>query len=274
MSTHIDKAFVKHFQADVHVAYQCMGSRLRTTVRSQTGVKGSTAVFQKVGKGNATTKARHAMVPVMNLDHEPVECLLQDYYAGDWVDRLDELKTNIDERAILARAGAAALGRTTDSLIVNALATATQRTRGSGQDMNRDKVLNAFEILGQADIPDDGERYVLVGWKQWSELLKLSEFSRADFVGPEHLPWYSSQARRWLGSLWMPHSGLPLSKSDKIRSCFWYHKTAVGHAVGADVMTDVSWHGDRAAHFINNMMSQGAVLIDPEGVVVLPCHEP
>ena len=45
------------------------------------------------------------------------------------------------------------------------------------------------------------------------------------------------------------------------------HKTAVGHASGHEVATDVTWHGDRAAHFVNSMMSQGACLIDPQGVV-------
>ena len=49
--------------------------------------------------------------------------------------------------------------------------------------------------------------------------------------------------------------------------CFTYHKNALGHGSGADVTSDITWHGDRAAHFVNNMMSQGACLIDPEGVI-------
>ena len=91
-----------------------------TTVRSKTDVRGASTVFQKVGKGTAAAKARHGNVPVMNVDHTPVECILQDYYAGDWVDRLDELKTNIDERTVIANAGAYALGRKTDELIIAA----------------------------------------------------------------------------------------------------------------------------------------------------------
>jgi hypothetical protein len=71
--------------------------------------------------------------------------------------------------------------------------------------------------------------------------------------------------------MWMPHSGLPSDGS--VRSCFWYHKSAVGHAVGQDVVTDITWHGDRAAHFVSNSMSQGAVLIDAAGVVKMPCTE-
>ena len=40
-----------------------------------------------------------------------------------------------------------------------------------------------------------------------------------------------------------------------------------------DVKTDITWHGDRASNFVNNMMSQGACLIDPTGVVSLRCLE-
>ncbi len=118
---------------------------------------------------------------------------------------------------------------------------------------------------------DDGDRFAIVGWKQWSELLNIAEFANAQFVGEKELPWQGTQAKRWLGSLWFPHSGL--TKTAGVRYCYWYHKTAVGHAIGSDVKTDISWHGDRAANFVNNMMSQGACLIDPAGVVSLRCLE-
>jgi hypothetical protein len=47
----------------------------------------------------------------------------------------------------------------------------------------------------------------------------------------------------------------------------------VGHAVGSEIVTDITWHGDRAAHFVNSMMSQGAVLVDNSGVVRMRCYE-
>jgi len=125
MSTNIEPAFIKHFQSDVHLQYQRMGSKLRNTVRVKNNIVGSSTTFQKVGKGTASTKARHGKVPVMNVDHTPVECTLADYYAGDWVDSLDELKTNINERMVVAKAGAFALGRKTDELVITQLDTST-----------------------------------------------------------------------------------------------------------------------------------------------------
>ncbi len=271
MSTSITVAFIKQFEEEVHQAYQRMGSKLRNTVRVKNGVNGSSTVFQKVGKGSASTKARHGLVPVMNVNHTNVEALLDDYYAGDWVDHLDELKTNIDERQVLANAGAFALGRKTDDLIITAAQSGTQ-IAGSGVDgLTKAKILTAFETLGDNDVPDDGQRVAVIGWQQWTDLLDIPEFANADFVGADELPWKGTQAKRWLGTLWMPHSGLPVATS--VRSCFWYHRSAIGHAVGAEVVTDVTWHGDRAAHFISNSMSQGSILIDDEGVVEMPCLE-
>jgi hypothetical protein len=237
-------------------------------------VVGASTTFQKVGKGTAATKARHGMVPVMNLDHEPVECTLADYYAGDWIDRLDELKTNLDERQVIANAGAYALGRKTDELIIDALGAVpgSQTIAVDSVGLTKQKVLEAYQMLNQADVPDDGQRFAIVGPAQWSDLLLIQEFADTDFVGPDNLPWRGTQAKLWLGALWMYHSGLPVTANT--RSCFWYHKSAVAHAVGADVTTDVSWHGDRAAFFVANWMSQGACLVDAAGVVRIECLEP
>lgn len=281
MSTSIANSFTKHFQAEVHESYQRMGSKLRNTVRSKSNVKGSSTTFQKVGKGTASTKARHGKVPVMNIDHEPIEISVQDYYAGDWVDSLDELKTNVDERMITANAGAYALGRKTDELIIEKLDSldASREAKGTGallddtSGLTKEKILMAFEMLGEADVPDDGQRFAIIGWRQWGELLAIEEFSNADYVGDDTLPWKGTQAKRWLGTMWMPHSGLMKEEGTDLRHCYWYHKTAVGHASGQDVKSDVTYHGDRASYFVNNMMSQGAGIVDTSGIVRIRCKE-
>ncbi len=76
-----------------------------------------------------------------------------------------------------------ALGRKTDELIIAALDTATSEAVGIGtgltdtDGLTKQKVLMAFEMLGAADVPDDGDRFAVVGWKQWSELLQIDEFA-------------------------------------------------------------------------------------------------
>lgn len=278
MSTSIDQAFVKQFEREVHIAYQRKGSKLLNTVRRKSGVKGSSTTFQKVGKGVAGTKSTHGLVPVMNLAHSNVECVLGDYYAGDWIDKLDELKIDHDERGVIAESGAAALGRKTDELIINALDSVVD----SGQilidnnvGMTLTKAKLAVEIAGSNDVYEEGDMWALVGWQQWTELLGISEFANADYVGMDDLPFKGQMAQKpklWMGAYWIPHSGLPVDSND-VRSCYFYNNKAVAHASGADVQSDITWHGDRASHFINNMMSQGACLIDSLGVVKIQCDE-
>jgi hypothetical protein len=270
MSVSITQAFIKQYEADVHIAYQRMGAKLRNTVRTKTAVKGEQVIFQKAGTGVAATKSRHGMVPVMNVEHTNVTCTLEDFYAGDWQDKLDELKTNIDERSVLVNAGAYALGRKTDEMILTAASSATTNVVGDySTGLTKTLLMAAFEKLNAADVPDDGQRFGIVGPHQWNELLNIEEFASSDFASDAY-PWLKgTETRKWLGIVWMMHSGLPLSGAQ--RDCFLWHKTAIGHAIGAEVQSDITWHGDRAAWFVNNMMSQGACLIDGNGVVKIKC---
>ena len=202
-----------------------------------------------------------------------MECTLSDWYAGQWVDKLDELKVGHDERKVLATAGAYALGRKTDALIIDALDDATQEAGTSSEALTKDRILTAFKTLNTNDVPDDGERYALVGPAQWNQLLSLEEFSNANYVGDEHPLLSGSESRKWMGINWIMHTGLPTdgSGSSATTTCYIYHKSAVGLAAGQDIITDITWHGDYAAHYVNNMMSQGACLIDPKGVVKMEC---
>ena len=272
MSLSVDQVFIKQFEADVHLAYQQMGTKLRSTIRTKSGVVGTSTTFQKVGKGIASTKSRHGIVPVMNLNHTPVECTLQDYYAGDWVDALDELKTNVDERRVVASAGAYALGRKTDELIINAMNNATQYVGDYSTGLTKALIMSAGEKLNQNDVPDDGRRYAVVGVHQWNELMSMNEFVSADYVGGSTPLVDGCESRKWLGINWILCNALPLANSDD-RDCFIYHASSIGHACGQEVKTDITWHGERAAHFISNSMSQGAVLIDAEGIVRIKCDD-
>ena len=71
------------------------------------------------------------------------------------------------------------------------------------------------------------------------------------------------------------HTDLP-GKGTSTAKCFAYHKSAVGYAIqkapgnaaaNEAVSADITWHGDRASHFINHMMSGNAVMIDDTGVI-------
>ena len=239
MSTSITTAFITQYEAAVHHVFQREGGWLRDAVRTKDGVVGSSAVFQKIGKGTATTKARHGVITPMNQTHTAPSASLSDFYAGDWVDKLDEAKTNIDERDALARGGAYALGRKVDDQIITALNGTTQTqvavTVSTAANV-KGTVMEWVSTIFENDVPNDGQVYGVITPKLWAQMAaSITEFTSADFVNtkpfvegvPVPMKW-----RPWNGVMWTAHTGLP-NQGAASATGYLFHKSAVGYATGA-----------------------------------------
>lgn len=263
MANTIDTAFIKQFESEVHMAYQRMGSKLRNTVRTVSNVQGSVVRFQKIGTGTASTKARNGSITPMELSHTNVEATLSDFYAAEYIDKLDEMKTNIDERQAVAQSAAAALGRKTDELLTEAMdagANATQ-IHDTSSALEKADLLSLFETFGSADIPEDGQRYLAMNSKGYADLFAITEFASSDFVGEQNLPYAGGMTmKEFLGFKVFSTSAVTAGKN------LAYHTSAVGLGVGADVTTELNYVAEKASHLATSMMSMGAVVIDDNGI--------
>ena len=103
MANTISTAFIKQFESEVHLAYQRMGSKLRNTVRTVSNVSGNVVRFQKIGTGSASTKSRNGLVTPMELAHTTVEATMSDFYASEYIDKLDELKQTLTKDKLLQK---------------------------------------------------------------------------------------------------------------------------------------------------------------------------
>ena len=262
MANTIDQAFIKQFEAEVHLAYQRMGSKLRNTVRSS-NVTGSVARFQKIGTGAAVTKVRQADVAPMDLAHTNVEATMVDYFAAEYIDKLDELKTNINERQAVATSAASALGRQTDAIIIAALDAGANATQigAVGSAVSKADLLTLFETMGTADVPEDGMRYIAMSPAGFADLFNIEEFASSDYVGPQNLPFAGGMTmKEFLGFKIFSTSAVAGGKN------FAYHMTACGLGVNADVTTEVNYVAQKVSHLTTSMMSMGAIAIDSNGI--------
>jgi hypothetical protein len=262
MANTIDQAFIKQFESEVHMAYQRMGSKLRNTVRS-TNVTGSTARFQVIGKGTASTKSRNGDVSTMELAHTNVEATMADYYAAEYIDKLDELKININERQAVAQSAAAALGRQTDALIVTAMDAGANSTQihNTSSAIEKADLLTLFQTFGAEDVPEDGQRYLAMSPAGFADLFNINEFASSDYVGPQQLPFAGGMTmKEFLGFKIFSTSAVAGGKN------FAYHARAVGIGINSDVQTEVNYVPQKVAHLATSMMSMGSVVIDDDGV--------
>jgi len=263
MANTIDVAFIKQFESEVHMAYQRMGSKLRNTVRTVGNVAGSTVRFQKIGTGSASTKSRNGDITAMELTHTQVEATMADHYAAEYIDKLDELKTNIDERQAVAQSAAAALGRKTDEILITAMDAGANSTQihDTSSALEKADLLSLFETFGAADIPEDGGRYLAMNPKGYADLFAITEFASSDFVGEQNLPYAGGMTmKEFLGFKIFSTSAVTAGKN------MAYHTSAIGLGINADVQTEINYVPQKAAHLATSMMSMGAVVIDDNGI--------
>jgi hypothetical protein len=265
MANTIDTAFIKQFETEVHMAYQRMGSKLRGTVRTA-NVTGSTVRFQKIGTAEATTKSRNGNVTPMDLAHTNVEATMADFYAAEYIDKLDELKININERQAVAQSAAAALGRKTDSILITAMDSGANSTQihDTSSAVEKADLLSVFETFGSANIPEDGQRYIAMHPKGFADLFLITEFASSDFVGDQNLPYAGGMTmKEFLGFKIFSTSAVTAGKS------MCYHTSAVGLGINSDVQTEVNYVAEKVSHLATSMMSMGATVIDDNGVYEL-----
>ena len=283
MATSVTSSFVQEYTTDLHHVFQREGSMLKDTVFLKDGIVGSTAHFQKLGTGTATTKSRHGEITPMNVTHTAPSVSLADFYAGEWSDSLDEAKVNIDVRMAYAKSGAMALGRKVDEQITTVLDSTTQSTvtlTVTSSAAIQASLITFVEALDANSVPNDGQRYGVLTPRMYAQAMTFDSFASSDYVGANGLPFVDGAPghrmfRSWMNVSWCMHPGLP-GQGTSTAKCFVYHKNAVGYAIqkaernvsgGENVSADITWHGDRAAYFINHMMSGGAVMIDDTGVI-------
>lgn len=260
----IEATFIEEFESEVHVAYQRMGSKLRNTMRSKP-VKSKRVHFPKYGTFEAQQKPRHADISPQNAEHTRVYADPVDYFAGDYIDNVDEIKTNLAERQLASQGIAMAFGRKIDEVATTVMDGATNTTVHGSAGLTAAKINTVFEDFGNNEVPDDGRRFWAVSHAAWVDLLAIDAFTQAEYVGYDQLPYRSGMtAKRWMSFMFFAFSGLPISSTT--RKTFAYHYSAIGMAYNEEPQVDIDWIPVKRSWFAGGELALGGVIIDNTGL--------
>lgn len=273
MSATLSTAFIAQFDAEVKQAYQG-AAKLFGTVRTKTGVVGSTHRFPKLGKGLAQPRIPQTDVVPMNVQHSNATATLEDWNAPEYTDMFNQAKVNFDERKELKQAIASAMGRRMDQLLIDAAdagASATQvatSVGGADTGLNVDKLRRAKRLLDAAGVPATERTFVhsAIGLEQ---LLGETSATSADFNSVKAL--VNGEMNTFLGFTFVliedrDEGGLSVAAGD-VRKNFAYHKAALGLAIGIDMKTEINYVPEKTSWLTNGVFSAGAVGIDDAGII-------
>lgn len=283
MAVSLSNAFVTLFDAEVKQAYQGK-AMLVPAVRQRRGVEGSTVKFPKVGRGVATLRVPQTDVTPLNVGFSTVTCTLQDWNAAEYSDIFSQAKVNFDERQELVQVVANAMGRRQDQLILDALAASgtsltvanTIVTSGSAtaSNMNLGKLREAKRLLDKNNVPPEG-RHVIIHANGLANMLSETSVTSADFNSVKAL--VQGEINTYMGFTFhvlgdRSEGGLAIDGSSD-RTCFAFHKDAIGYAEGIGMRTEINYIAEKTSWLVNEVFSAGAVTIDAEGIVQITCRE-
>ena len=290
MSSEITTAFVQQYSANVQMLAQQMGSRLRAAVDVET-ITGKNAYFDQVGVTAAQVRSsRHADTPQIDTPHSRRRVSLADYEWADLIDDQDKVRMLIDPTSSYAKAAAAAMGRSMDDVIIDALggtaytgeaggtSTSLPSTQKFATSQQTDgltiaKLLDAKKKLDLKDVDPSLKRYVVCGATQIEDLLNTTEVKNSDYNTVKALA--MGQVDSFLGFKFIMSNRLNLDSTyTDDRLCFAFTEDAIKLAIGKDVSARIDERADKSySTQVYYCMSIGATRMEEEKVVQIPCNE-
>lgn len=271
-----DTAFQTQYRQEFVAGFEQRESVLRKTVTTEAVIKGNSAVFLIADSGDATATTRgvNGLIPARADNLTQVTATLQEWHDLARKTNFNVFASQGDQRRIMQMTTMAVINRKIDSDIIVQLETATQDT-GAAQTMSLDLAMRAKVILGNNDVPMDGQIYGIISPAAEAYLMQTKEFASADYVSRK--PFENNggilTSFMWAGVCWIVHPNLT-GKGTSAEKLFMYHRSSIGHAldkdqisapVGYDEEQDYSWA--RCTGFFGSKLLQnaGVVVINHDG---------
>ena len=290
MSNQISTSFVEQYSSNVTMLSQQMGSKLRGSVDVET-INGKNAFFDQVGVTAAQLRtSRHGDTPQIDTPHSRRRLSLSDYEWADLVDDTDKVRMLVDPTSSYAKAAAAAMNRSLDDVIIDALNASAQTgvagatgvalpstqkfaTSNQSDGLTVAKLLGAKKNLDLNDVDPSLKRYIVCSPQQIADLLAITSVTSSDFNTVKALA--QGDVSSFLGFEFIVSNRLKLDATNTDdRLIFAYTEDAIKLGIGSDIKANITERADKSySTQVYYAMSLGAVRMEEKKVFQIPCHE-
>jgi len=286
MSTQITTAFVEQYKSNVFHLAQQKGSKLRDAVRTES-IVGKSHFFERIGSTAAVKRtSRHADTPRVDTPHSRRKVTMDDYDWADLIDDSDKVRLLISPQSEYAKAGAYAMGRTMDDVIIAAATgnafggvsggstiglPAGQKIAHGSAGLTIAKLIEAKEKLDAANVDPDEARTLVCSAKQISNLLGTTQITSSDFNSVKAL--VQGDIDTFMGFRFIRSERLGTDANGN-RQVLAFTNTSMGLALGKDIQTKISERADKNySTQVYLCMTIGATRVEDEKVLEIACTE-
>lgn len=244
-------------------------SLLRSLVTTEAVIKGNQATFLVADSGGATTVTRglNGLIPARADNLSQLTATLTEQHDLARKTNFNIFESQGDQRRIMMMTTMGVVNRRIDQDIITELATGTQDT-GAAAPASLLMVLRSKTILGNNEVPMDGNLFAVVTPAFDAYLMQTKEFGSVDYVNNK--PFSNTLTQyRWAGVLFTVHPNLP-GKGTNAEKCFMFHKSAIGHAINmGDIMSEIGYDSEQDYSWARASVYLGSKLLQNDGVVVM-----
>jgi len=289
MSQQIPTAMVKQYHDSVEMLVQQEGSVLRGTVRNE-DQQAEEQFWEQIGPTTAQKILnRHGDSPQVDSVHDR-RAVSQDFFDwGDFVDKIDRVRTLIEPTGAYAQNAAYALGREMDNAILAALFgnARTDKTGstlvalpagqkvalafgGTNVGLTIAKLVEGKRIMKRANVQLKREQlYAALGAGQEADLLNTTEVTSADYNSVKAL--VRGDVDTFLGISFEHTELIPVSTSTN-RFVPLYCKSGLLFTSNPEITTEIVRRWDkRGSWYVYAMAGFGAVRMQETKVVQIDC---
>jgi hypothetical protein len=264
-----ESAFQTQYRQEFIQGFERLQSYARDTVTTEVEIKGNTATFLVADSGDASavTRGLNGLIPGRADALTQTSATLVEWHDVPKKTGFNIFASQGDQRRIMQETSMHVINRKIDDDIITELNTGTVNT-GASTQASLDLVMHACTLLGNADVPFDGNISALITPAFYSYLMQTTEFASADFV--DNKPFSGKNMFfRWAGVNFIVHTGLP-GAATSAEKCFIYHKTALGHAINSGgIQTQVGYNEENDYSFARTTVYMGSQVLQNEGIIVV-----
>lgn len=274
MSTGLSAIAQIEFDAQCKAAYQSAG-KLQKHVRVKSNVIGGTVEFRRSSRGVATPRVPQTDVVPMGTSYAKPQATMADWNAAEYTDQLDQMLTNVEERAVLVNNVANAVARRVDQIIIDALdaANASANIAAAATGLTFAKLLRAGALMDARAVPA-GQRKLAISARGKEDLLSDTKFTSRDFVNSYYIE--TGRLPQILGfdiEVIDDRDEGGLSLVSTTRKNYAWDMQALGLGIAYEGGVKVDWIPDKTSWLVNQLFKGGAVAIDPLGIIEIDSVE-